>query len=155
MFHQVVFIVSGYEIYLFMLCHEQMFVFTLIYILIFILDIHKPILHAFPSLIIEEGSPLVITCSGQSSLRLQYIWSKDNLNLTEISREYKFKNINRTATGNYSCTSYNKIGEQSSDVSLVEVKCKFMVLSLSKSVTIFSGNIGFLCCFTKQSMCER
>ena len=154
MFHQVVFIVSGYEIYLFMLCHEQMFVFTLVYVLIFILDIHKPILHAFPSLIIEEGSPLVITCSGQSNLRLQYMWSKDNLNLTEISKEYKFKNINRTATGNYSCTSYNKIGVQSSDVSLVEVKCKFMVLALFKSVTIISRDID-LCCFEKQSMYER
>ena len=155
MFHPVVFIVSGYEIYLFMLCHEQMSVFTLVYVLIFILDIHKPILHVFPSLIIEEGSPLVITCSGQSNLRLQYMWSKDNLNLTVISKEYKFKNINRTASGNYSCTSYNKIGEHSSGVSLVEVKCKFMDLALSKSVTIISVNIYFLCCFTKQSMCER
>ena len=155
MFHQVVFIVSGYEIYLFMLCHEQMFVFTLVYVLVIILDIHKPILHAFPSLIIEEGSPLVITCSGQSNLRLQYMWSKDNLNLTEISKEYKFKNINRTAAGNYSCTSYNKIGEQQSYVSLVEVKCKFIVLALSNSVSIISMNIVFLCCFAKQSMCER
>ena len=109
-----------------MLCHEQMFVFTLVYILIFILDIHKPILHAFPSLIIEEGSPLVITCSGQSSLRLQYMWSKDNLNLTETSKENKFKNINRTATGNYSCTSYNKIGKQLSKIVTITVKCKFL-----------------------------
>ena len=131
MFHQVVFIVSGYEIYLFMLCHEQMFLFTLVYVLIFILDIHKPMLYAFPSLIIEEGSPLVITCSGQSSLRLRYMWSKGTLNLTETSKEYKFKNINRTATGNYSCTSYNKIGKQNSDVSLVEVKCKFIVLAVT------------------------
>ena len=110
---------------------DKYFFLSWFYVSIFILDIHKPILYAFPSLIIEEGSPLVITCSGQSSLHLQYMWSKDTLNLTETSKEYKFKNINRTATGNYSCTSYNKIGKQNSDVALVEVKCKFIVLAVS------------------------
>ena len=74
---------------------------------------------------IVEGSNVTLHCNATGSPASNITWTKDGSpTVLHEGEEYVISNISRQQHGNYKCTAWNGVGEQSKTSFSINVLCK-------------------------------
>ena len=104
----------------------------------------KPEITSHPkSVDIKEGGNVTFSCNSTANPLPTTSWTKDKSPITNDSRiSYSvvnkvltITNVNRNDSGEYRCVASNKLGNDTSKAAELNVKCKFLGLSLKISIT--------------------
>ncbi|XP_041789826.1 hemicentin-1-like [Chelmon rostratus] len=109
-----------------------------------------PSVSVSPSIEIEEGSSVTLTCSSVANPAASYTWYKRNANPDPLGKEPQlvFRSIQSSDAGQYFCRAENKLGKKRSEDFFVDVKYapKLRPVSVSPSVEIVEGSSVTLTC---------
>ena len=88
---------------------------------------------------IVEGSNVTLHCNATGSPASNITWTKDGSpTVLHEGEEYAISNISRQQHGNYKCTAWNGVGEQSKTSFSINVLCKqFEASFFFLHVTVF------------------
>ena len=81
----------------------------------------------------EEGSNLTLFCNATGNPAPIISWTKDGsptknnsrIRFSKHNRLLTISNVNRTDSGHYRCVAKNSLGNDTSNVSTVNIQCKF------------------------------
>ena len=89
-----------------------------------ILDIRTPIINVVPFNISQEGNTAVMTCYENSSLNVQFSWSKNGITIVDASeKRFVINELSRNDSGLYWCLTSNKLGITMSEEYILNVLC--------------------------------
>ncbi|KAK2817450.1 hypothetical protein Q5P01_025641 [Channa striata] len=112
-----------------------------------------PSVSVSPSIEIDEGSSVTLTCSSDSNPAANYTWYKENQ--TEINKEPQlvFRSIQSSDSGQYYCTAENELGRTTSEDIFINVKYppKVPSVSASPSAEIVEGSSVTLTCSSESN----
>ena len=76
---------------------------------------------------------MTLHCSASGNPSPNITWTRDKgSSVLHQGNIYSIFNIHRDATGNYTCTAWNGVGEQQNSTAVVSVHCEFVVLCTKK-----------------------
>ena len=74
---------------------------------------------------INEGSSLDLTCSGNGSQPVMYKWTMNGQTVVSSDGQLSIKNVSRSDAGSYVCTATNNYGSMESSPRKVIVRCEY------------------------------
>ena len=78
------------------------------------------------SAVVTEGNNVTLHCNATGNPTPNVTWTKDGSPAVLYQGEtYSIVNIQRNAAGDYTCTAWNGIGDQTNSTAAVTVHCKF------------------------------
>ena len=78
------------------------------------------------NLVVLEGNNLSLQCNATGNPTPNITWTKDGSSTVLYQGEtYSIVDIQRQAAGDYKCTAWNGLGEQTNATTTVDVHCKF------------------------------
>ncbi|XP_063739695.1 B-cell receptor CD22-like [Eleginops maclovinus] len=107
-----------------------------------------PSVSVSPSGDIMEGSSVTLTCSSDANPAAKYTWYKGNQKLLIEKPQLVFSSIYSSDSGQYYCTTENKLGRGTSESICIDVKYapKTLSVSVSPSAEIEEGSSVTLTC---------
>ena len=92
---------------------------------------------------IKEGGNVTLSCNSTANPLPTTSWTKDEspvtnnsrVNFSVVNKVLTITNVNRKDSGEYRCVASNKLGNDTSKAAELNVKCKFLGLSLKISIT--------------------
>ncbi|XP_066015791.1 hemicentin-1-like isoform X2 [Pocillopora verrucosa] len=115
------------------------------------------VFHPQVNIIKEEGSNLTLFCNATGNPAPIISWTKDGsptknnsrIRFSKHNRLLTISNVNRTDSGHYRCVAKNSLGNNTSNVSAINIQYKPEITSHPKSVDIQEGgNVTFSCNYT-------
>ena len=108
--------------------------------------------HRPSSKVFVEGENVTLHCNATGNPAPNITWTKDGSSTVLYQGEtYSIVNIQRQATGHYTCTVWNGVGGKTNVTATVTVQCEFVYfnlliyncrqMSLGQRVTIANSNI--------------
>ena len=92
---------------------------------------------------IKEGGNVTFSCNSTANPLPTTLWTKDESPITNDSRiifsvvnkVLTITNVNRNDSGEYRCVASNKLGNDTSKATQLNVECEFVGLSFKISIT--------------------
>ena len=81
---------------------------------------------------IEAGNDLMLICYASGDPKPTITWTKDSVSIKEFNASGQFLhlvNVQRKNAGPYRCTASNGYGTNVTSVSIVSIKCKYIISS--------------------------
>lgn len=81
---------------------------------------------------IEAGNDLMLVCYASGDPKPTITWTKESVSVKEFNASGQFlhlANIHRKNAGPYRCTASNGYGNNVTSVSIVSIKCKYLISS--------------------------
>lgn len=81
---------------------------------------------------IEAGSDLTLICYASGDPKPTITWTKDSVSVKEFNASghlLHLVNAHRKNAGSYRCTASNGYGNNVTSVSIVSIKCKYLISS--------------------------
>ena len=81
--------------------------------------------------VVVEGENVTLHCNATGNPAPNITWTKDGSSTVLYQGEtYSIVNIQRQATGGYTCTAWNGVGGKTNVTATVNVHCKFVYFNL-------------------------
>ena len=81
---------------------------------------------------IEAGNDLMLVCYASGDPKPTITWTKESVSEKEFNASGQFlhlTNVHRKNAGPYRCTASNGYGNNVTSVSIVSIKCKYLISS--------------------------
>ena len=98
--------------------------------------------------VVLEGNSLTLHCNASGNPSPNITWTRDkSSSVLPQGNIYNILNIHRDATGYYTCTAWNGVGEQQNATAVVTVLCEFVSFIYKEIILEYSLlNSNFFCC---------